>query len=348
MKILGFGIARYLEAAGVTRSEEFTKAQEYLSPEQIKGREADAASDIYALGTMIYEVLTGKTPFDSENRFEPGEMDAARLYEILTGKTPFSDENKVELKEKRIEEIPPSPRAFNPDIPEKIEAAIIKALAQNPGERFQSASEFLEALVEAGIDVSDMRNGITDFIPEKAAMQSSPSGQPSTGKEAFRESTAGSSKIPSKRIFNFADKIKEKRINRNQIPVGGIGKLDVGASFLSKPGQRNLTIAGTTIFAVIIIFFISQFVFFRSENQQSDNQQSEQISAKIENEQSGDVKIEYEAEKSDVETMPISPVSPIVKREPAAAPSPKVIKKKELRKSKTERLRHAERILTGV
>ncbi len=350
VKILGFGTTNHLGAADIPQVEKFTKKQDYLSPEQIKGQEADARSDIYALGTVFYEILTGKTPFNAENKSEPeeeqiGEMDAARLYEILTGKTLFSDENKVELKEKRIKEIPPSPRTFNPDIPEKIEAAIIKALAQNPGERFQTASEFLEALVEAGIDVSVIR--------EKSAMQPSPSGQPSIGKEAFRESKTGSSKIPSKSISNFADKIKEKRINRNQISVGGIVKSDVGASFLSKSVQRNLTIAGTTIFAVIIIFFISQFIFFRSENHQtenhqSDNHQSEQIPAKVENEQSGDVKIEYEAEKSDVETMLVSPVSPIVKREPAAAPSPKVIKKKELRKSKTERLRHAERILTGV
>lgn len=350
VKILGFGTTNHLEAADITRIEKFTKTQEYLSPEQIKAQEADARSDIYGIGTVFYEILTGKTPFNAENKSDPeeqwiGEMDAARLYKILTGKTPFSDENKVELKEKRIGEVPLSPRAVNPDIPEKIEAAIIKALAQNPDERFQTASEFLEALVEAGIDVFVIR--------EKAAIQPSSSGQPKIGKEAFQESMAGSLKIPSKRISNFTDKIKEKRINRNQIPVGAIGKSNVGASFLSKPIQRNITIAGTTIFAVVIIFFISQFTFFRSENhqtenQQSDNYQSELIPTKVENEQSGEVKIEYEAEKSDVETMPISPVLPIVKRESAASPSPKATKKKELRKSKIERLRHAERILTGI
>ncbi len=234
LKILGFGIAGHLEAAGITRAEEFTKAQEYLSPEQTKGQEADATSDIYALGTMLYEVLTGKTPFDSENRLEPEEMDAARLYEILTGKTPFNAENKVQLKEKQIGEMLQPLRAVNLDIPEKIEAAIIKALAQNPGERFQTASEFLEVLVEVGIDASDMQTGITDIIPEKSAKQSSQSGQPPVLKEVFQEPMTVPLKLPSKRIFNVTGKIKEKKIKPNPVQVNGIGKSGIGSSFLRR------------------------------------------------------------------------------------------------------------------
>jgi serine/threonine protein kinase len=340
LKILGFGIVNHLEVADITRAEEFTKTQEYLSPEQIKGQEADAVSDVYALGAMLYEILTGKTPFNADI---PEEMDAARLYKILTGKTPFNSENKFELKEKQIGEKLQPPRTINPDIPEEIEAAIMKALAQDSGGRFQTAIEFLEALVEAGIDASDMRTGITDLIAKKSAIQLSQPGQPPIWKEVFQGSVVDSLKTPSKSISNFANKIKERRINRNLIQADEIGKSDIGSLFSSKLVQRHRTIAGATIFAVIIILFISQFIFFQSENHQN-----EIISAQIENEQSGEVKTEYEARKLDIVTMPVPPVKPIVKREPRTAPSRTVIKKKELRKSKAERLRRAERILTGV
>ena len=354
LKILGFGIAEHLEAASITRAEEFTKAQEYLSPEQIKGREADAASDIYALGAMLYEVLTGKTSFDSENRFEPEEMDAARLYEILTGKTPFNAENKVELKEKQIGEMLQPLRAVNPDIPEKIEAAVIKALAQNPGERFQTASQFLEALVEAGIDL-DMQTGITDIIPQKSAKQPSQSGQSLVLKEVFQEPMTVLLKTPSKRIFNITGKIKGKKIKSNRVQVNGNGKSGIGSSILRKPAQRYRMIAGATIFAVISTLFISQFIFFQGENHQSDkisasieNEHSEKISSGTENEQSGEVKTEHEVRNLDTVTTPTRRVSPIIQNDSVTAPPRKVIKKKGLRKPMAERLRRAERILTGV
>ncbi len=340
LKILGFGIVNYLKVADIPRAEEFRKTQPYLSPEQIKGREADAVSDVYALGAMLYEILTGKTPFNADI---PEEMDAARLYKILTGKTPFNAENKFELKEKQIGEKLQTPRTINPDIPEEIEAAIMKALDQDSGGRFQTAIEFLEALVKVGIDAYDMRTGITGLFPKKSAIQLSQPGQPPIWKEVFQGSVAESLKTPSKSISNFAIQIKDTSINRNLIQADEIDKSDIGSSFSSLLVQRHQTIAGATIFAIIIILFISQFIFFQSENHQN-----EIISAKIENEQSDEVKTGYEARELDIVTMPVPPVKPIVKREPRTVPVRTVIKKKELRNSKAGRLRRAERILTGV
>jgi serine/threonine-protein kinase len=100
LKVLDFGIARLLGSARMTRAGSIIGTLEYMAPEQVKGQETDARSDIYALGMMLYEVLTGKTPFDTENEFE--------------------------LMKLQTESMPILPRQINPNIPEAVEAAIMR------------------------------------------------------------------------------------------------------------------------------------------------------------------------------------------------------------------------------
>jgi serine/threonine protein kinase len=124
LKVLDFGIARLLGSARMTRSGNIIGTLEYMAPEQVKGQETDARSDIYALGMLLYEMLTGRTPFFSENEFE--------------------------LMRMQIEQTPVSPRQINPNIPKEIEAAILRAIEKDPEKRFQTAGEFREALLDAG------------------------------------------------------------------------------------------------------------------------------------------------------------------------------------------------------
>ncbi|HZI18098.1 MAG TPA: protein kinase [Pyrinomonadaceae bacterium] len=124
LKVLDFGIARILGTARMTRQGNVIGTIEYMSPEQVKGMETDARADIYSLGMLLYEMLTGRVPFDIQNEFE--------------------------LMRAQIEQYPVPPRQLNPAIPEVVEQAIWRAIAKEPSQRFQSAEDFRNFLLAAG------------------------------------------------------------------------------------------------------------------------------------------------------------------------------------------------------
>jgi eukaryotic-like serine/threonine-protein kinase len=124
VRIMDFGIASSIETKGATLPGMMIGTPEYMSPEQIDGSGVDARSDIYSLGIIIYELLTGKTPF--------------------SGETPWS----VAIKHKN--ESPHDPRELNPRIPEAMSRVILKCLEKKKEKRYQSAEELLADLVNIG------------------------------------------------------------------------------------------------------------------------------------------------------------------------------------------------------
>jgi tRNA A-37 threonylcarbamoyl transferase component Bud32 len=119
-----FGIARIVEGStAITESGGTLGTPAYMSPEQCKGETGDARSDIYALGVLMYQLCTGRVPFDAD--------------------TPYA----VILK--HISSPLPSPRSQRPDLPEAVERVILKAMAKEPGGRYQSAGEMGRALKAA-------------------------------------------------------------------------------------------------------------------------------------------------------------------------------------------------------
>ena len=114
VKVTDFGIAR-AGTSQMTETGSIVGTAQYLSPEQAKGGEVDPRSDLYSLGVVLYELLTGKTPFD--------------------GETP------VEIAMKHLSTTPQPPSKLRPDVPRELDMVVMRALAKNPDERYQSADE---------------------------------------------------------------------------------------------------------------------------------------------------------------------------------------------------------------
>lgn len=124
-RLLDFGVAKFEshEAPALTRTGMTLGTLQYMSPEQVKGEAIDARSDIFALGIVLYEVLTGRIPFDGSSAW-------SLQMAIVTGKV-----------------VPP--RQVRAELPPAVSAVLLKALQTEPADRYQSAQALEEALEEA-------------------------------------------------------------------------------------------------------------------------------------------------------------------------------------------------------
>ncbi|MBQ4364546.1 MAG: serine/threonine protein kinase, partial [Oscillospiraceae bacterium] len=117
IKVMDFGIARFSRIDGKTLSDKTIGSVHYISPEQAKGEMTDERSDIYSVGVMLYEMLTGRKPFD--------------------GDTPIA------IAVKHMQETAIPPREIMPSIPESLEEIVLHAMERSPARRYQSASEMI-------------------------------------------------------------------------------------------------------------------------------------------------------------------------------------------------------------
>lgn len=134
-RIMDFGIARFPEAKGITDAGMMIGTPHYLSPEQVAGTGTDRRSDIYSMGIILFEMVTGKVPFD--------------------GDTTLS----IAVKHKT--EAPRDPREFNNQIPEKLSQLILRCLEKNPQKRYQSADELSVGLTQVEEDLPTTETAIS-------------------------------------------------------------------------------------------------------------------------------------------------------------------------------------------
>jgi serine/threonine protein kinase/tetratricopeptide (TPR) repeat protein len=130
-RIMDFGIARSLESKGITGAGVMIGTPEYMSPEQVEGKDVDKRSDIYSLGVILYEMVTGRVPFE--------------------GDTPFT----IGVKHKS--EIPKDPKELNAQIPADLSHVIMRCLEKDKEKRYQSAGEVQSSLedIEKGIPTTE-------------------------------------------------------------------------------------------------------------------------------------------------------------------------------------------------
>ena len=166
-RIMDFGIARSIKAKAITGTGVIIGTPEYMSPEQVEGKEVDQRSDIYSLGIILYEMVTGRVPFE--------------------GNTPFT------IGVKQMSDVPKDPKELNSQIPEDLARLILRCLEKSKEKRYQSAAELhseLELIIQKSlkkdprdryqipgdfaVDLHTIRRGRPDDIKVGAAKREEP------------------------------------------------------------------------------------------------------------------------------------------------------------------------------
>jgi eukaryotic-like serine/threonine-protein kinase len=129
--VTDFGIAK-AGVSEITQTGSVMGTAQYLSPEQAQGLEVTAASDLYSVGVILYEALTGRVPFEADSA--------------------------VAVALKQVSEVPRPPSEHNPKVPRALDAVVLKALAKDPANRFASADEF-----EAALDAAEANPAVAPF-----------------------------------------------------------------------------------------------------------------------------------------------------------------------------------------
>jgi eukaryotic-like serine/threonine-protein kinase len=171
VKVLDFGIARALDSHTLTQTATVLGTSAYMSPEQALGQPVDARSDIYSLGCVLYEMLTGEPPFIAD-------VSAAVLHQHV-----------------RVE--PKPARERNPAIPPALNDLVMQMLAKSPGDRPQTAANVRDRLRQAPADSQDGSDALTT-IAMAAAMAPTPATVPIEATEPLADETgAAEGTVPS-------------------------------------------------------------------------------------------------------------------------------------------------------
>ena len=195
LKVMDFGIARVLGTSRMTKQGNIVGTIEYMSPEQVRGLETDARSDIYSLGILLYEMVTGRVPFFSDSEFD--------------------------LMRMQIDNAPQPPRVFAATIPQNIEQAIMKALAKKIEARFQSAADFRNVLLGGQPASAPMIPPPVLRPPEGTQVIGSPvSGAPVSRETRLASQVSSDSQVDQLKPTRLAAAQTAPPLSGNSLPVG--------------------------------------------------------------------------------------------------------------------------------
>ncbi|MBN2305342.1 MAG: serine/threonine protein kinase, partial [Anaerolineae bacterium] len=219
--LMDFGLAKLIASSThLTQTGAVLGTPQYMAPEQWRGEPVDARTDIYALGVILYEMLVGRTPFESD--------------------TPYT------LMYKHINDAPPPPREVQPDLPETVSEVILKALAKDRNARYSAAGELARALTTV-VQAADIEGAdglvapplvvIPESAPEPAAEAPhppAPSPLDGEGEKVSRaEAEAGS---PAVEAAESADAEPVAQVEVAPVQAAPeTGKPDVGAEKVVPP-----------------------------------------------------------------------------------------------------------------
>jgi eukaryotic-like serine/threonine-protein kinase len=193
VKLLDFGLAMSSDAENhnvdltLTQPGTLLGSPHYISPEQARGERADARSDVYSTGAMLYEMVAGRPPFQATG--------AGGAYAIIAA---------------HLHEVPRSPAEVNPHVPQELARIVLKALAKSPGDRFSNAEEFLTALKFIQLDSNRLNDTATVALESMRA--NAPSAAPAA-LDAFVLSDADMERV-SKDLATYIGPIAQILVRR--------------------------------------------------------------------------------------------------------------------------------------
>jgi serine/threonine protein kinase len=209
---------------GLTQNGMGIGTPEYMAPEQARGEVVDRRADVYALGIVLFQVLTGQVP--------------------------FSDEDGLAIAYKQVYEEPPAPRRLNPAIPPAVEKVILKALAKVPDQRFQTAAEFAEALDAAAPWLHLLGTAAQDSGQHPAAPKRKRQ-TPDTPRTANRSGGLGASGVPGSRDASWS--MWERPIANDALTVPRTSLRVSGVGPPARPRTSHRWVALLTALVVLLL-----------------------------------------------------------------------------------------------
>jgi serine/threonine-protein kinase len=216
-KVMDFGIARSVEAAGVTQTGVMIGTPDYISPEQAEGEKIDQRSDIYSLGVILYEMMTGSVPFKGDTA----------LSVALKHKTQF----------------PKAPRKVNPKVSEDMSHLILVCLEKEREKRYQSVEEFLSDLTKIEKGLPTAKREVSAKTLEERAWKNSIAVLPFTNMSADPEQEYFCDGI-SEELINALTKIKKMRVVARTSTFAFKGK-NVGIDEIGKKLKVDKVLEGS-------------------------------------------------------------------------------------------------------
>lgn len=212
-----FGLAKLLEdPVDLTRSGQIVGTPVYMSPEQLRGEVLDVRSDIYSLGSILYAMLVGRPPIDP-SRF-----------------------NMVSVIYHQLETEPPSPRKLNPEVPEAVDAVIMKALAKEPDARFDRVEAMIDALHQA------TGHRLSASPPAAPAAQAGAAPLPDSVTVVANAATAAAARAPSSPSVSAPVTVAAPRVPSRRVVLAGLAAVlallgVIGALAVLSPGPEAPT-----------------------------------------------------------------------------------------------------------